>query len=195
MNEKLVALLRELEQFGDANDAHNTEYARRMLNITPEVGQFLLWLVRALNAKRVLEIGTSNGYSTMWLAHAVESLGGMVTTVERSEYKIGLARANFRRAGLERFIQLYQGNAAEFLKSQAQDAFDLIFLDSERKQYVTWWEDLQRILKIGGVLVADNTLSHAAEIAPFLNIVGNNSNFLTSVVPLGNGEFIALKEN
>lgn len=195
MDEKLTALLRELEQFGDANDAHNTEYAKRMLNITPEVGQFLLLLIRALNAKRVLEIGTSNGYSTLWLAHAVESLGGMVTTVERSEYKIGLARENFRRAGLERFIQLHQGDAAEFLKSQPKDGFDFIFLDSERKQYVTWWEDVRRILKAGGVLAADNTLSHAAEIAPFLKIVCENPQYLTSVVPLGNGEFIALKEN
>src|SRR5512141_810164 len=100
MDEKLIALLRELEQFGDANDARHTEYPKRMLNIAPEVGEFLVLLSRALKAKRVLEIGTSNGYSTLWLAYAAEGLGGTVTTIEESEYKIGLARENFRRAGL-----------------------------------------------------------------------------------------------
>jgi len=194
MNEKLTVLLRELEQFGDANDARNSEYPKRMLNIAPEVGEFLLLLVRALKAKRVLELGTSNGYSTLWLAHAVEGLGGRVVTVERSEYKIGLARDNFHRAGLEQFIHLHTDDATEFLKAQTQDAFDFIFLDSERKQYVAWWQDLQRILTTGGVIVADNTLSHAADIAPFLKIVRDNSQYLTSVVPLGNGEFVALKE-
>ena len=194
MDEKLTALLRELEHFGDANDTRNTEYAKRMLNIAPEVGQFLLLLIRALKVSRVLEIGTSNGYSTLWLAHAVQGLGGTVTTVEWSDYKIGLARENFRRAGLDRVIQLHAGDATDFLKKQEANSVDFIFLDSDRKQYVSWWQDLQRILKAGGVLVADNTLSHAAEIAPFLEIVRENSQYLTSVVPLGNGELVAVKE-
>ena len=71
MNEKLTTLLAELEAFGEANDAQTTERAERMLNITRDTGEFLLLLIRAQKAKRVLEIGTSNGYSTLWLAHAV----------------------------------------------------------------------------------------------------------------------------
>jgi predicted O-methyltransferase YrrM len=70
----------------------------------------------------------------------------------------------------------------------------LTFLDSDRQHYVEWWSDVNRILKSGGVIVADNTLSHAEQIAPFLKIVREDSRYLTSVVPLGNGEFVALKQ-
>lgn len=194
MDAKLTALLKELERFGADNDARNKDYSARMLNITPEVGEFLVLLVRALNAKRVLEVGTSNGYSTLWLAHAVEPLRGTVTTLERSDFKVKMALENFRRAGLEHLIDLHVGDATDFLGKQPNDAFDLVFLDSDRKQYVAWWQDVDRILKPGGVLVADNTLSHAAEIAAFLKIVRDDMRFVTSVVPLGNGQFVALKQ-
>ena len=71
-----------------------------MLNITRDTGEFLAVLVRATLARRVLEIGTSNGYSTLWLASAARAIGGSVTTVEQSDYKVGLASANFARSGL-----------------------------------------------------------------------------------------------
>jgi predicted O-methyltransferase YrrM len=96
----LDSVLTELEQFGKANDASTTERPRHMLNITRDTGAFLAVLVRATLARRVLEIGTSNGYSTLWLASAARAIGGSVTTVEVAEYKIGLASANFTRAGL-----------------------------------------------------------------------------------------------
>src|SRR5256886_4487334 len=93
----LDSVLVELEQFGKANDASTNERARRMLNITRDTGEFLAVLVRATLARRVLEIGTSNGYSTLWLASAARAIGGSVTTVEFAEHKIGLAVANFTR--------------------------------------------------------------------------------------------------
>ena len=84
-------LLAELEQFGKTNDSATCERPRRMLNITRDTGEFLAVLVCATLARRVLEIGTSNGYSTLWLASAARAVGGAVTTVELAEYKIGLA--------------------------------------------------------------------------------------------------------
>jgi predicted O-methyltransferase YrrM len=80
----------------------------------------------------VLEIGTSNGYSTLWLADAVRTIGGSITTVEFAEYKIGLASANFARSGLSPFITLLHDDAARLLQRSDQNAYDLIFLDSER---------------------------------------------------------------
>src|SRR6516164_10727379 len=102
----LPILMVELEQFGKANDASTTERRRRMLNITRDTGEFLVVLVKATLARRVLEIGTSNGYSTLWLASAARAIGGSVTTVEFAEHKIGLAVANFTRAGLTRHISI-----------------------------------------------------------------------------------------
>jgi predicted O-methyltransferase YrrM len=84
-------LLAELEQFGTTNDSATNERSRKMLNITRDTGEFLSVLVRATVARRVLEIGTSNGYSTLWLASAAQAIGGSVTTVELSDYKIGMA--------------------------------------------------------------------------------------------------------
>lgn len=71
-----------------------------MLNITRDTGEFLAVLARATNAQRVLEIGTSNGYSTLWLAEAAKAIGGGVTTIEFAELKVGLASTNFARAAI-----------------------------------------------------------------------------------------------
>src|SRR5437762_10776533 len=97
---ELMELLAELEDFGRKNDATITDRPRRMLNITRDTGEFLSVLVLAMDARRVLEIGTSNGYSTLWLADAARRIGGAVTTVEMSEFKIGMAKQNFVRSGL-----------------------------------------------------------------------------------------------
>ena len=111
VDDSLQVLKAELERFGEANDAATTERPRRMLNITHDTGEFLTVLVRATAARRVLEIGTSNGYSTLWLADAARAIGGAVTTVEFAEYKVGLASANFARSGLSPFITLVHDDA------------------------------------------------------------------------------------
>lgn len=193
MSDRLQGLLAELEEFGKANDGAITERARRMLNITRDTGKFLGVLVRATASRRVLEIGTSNGYSTLWLAEAARSIGGRVTTVERSEYKIGLATQNFARSGLDASITLLNDDAGAVLARSADEAFDLVFLDSERSTYVGWWPHLKRVLRPGGLLVADNALSHAAEMAPWTALVEADRAFATSLVPVGNGEFLAVK--
>lgn len=193
MSDPLEALKIELERFGAANDDATAERSRRMLNITRDTGEFLSVLVRATLARRVLEIGTSNGYSTLWLAEAARAIGGTVTTVELSEYKVGLASANFARSGLEAHITLAHADAGHLLERSAQGAFDFIFLDSERSLYPGWWPQLRRVLRPGGLLVADNATSHAEQLAPFAALVRADSMFTTSLVPLGNGEFLAVK--
>jgi predicted O-methyltransferase YrrM len=190
---ELMDLLAELEDFGQQNDATITDRTRRMLNITRDTGEFLVVLVKAMDAKRVLEIGTSNGYSTLWLARAARDVGGAVTTVEVSELKINLAKANFARSGLERFITLVYDNAGNMLKGTPESSVDLLFLDSERPEYRGWWPDLKRVLRPGGLLVVDNATSHAEQMAPFVALVTADPTFTTSLVPVGNGEFLAVK--
>jgi predicted O-methyltransferase YrrM len=189
----LDRLLVELEQFGKANDGSTRERPRRMLNITRDTGEFLAVLVRATLARRVLEIGTSNGYSTVWLASAARAIGGFVVTVELSEYKIGLAAANFARSDLSPYISLVHDDAGRVLERSGEGAFDLIFLDSERPEYPGWWPHLKRVLRLGGLLVVDNATSHATEMAPFIALVTADSDFATSLVSVGNGEFLAVK--
>ncbi len=193
MNDALDRLLGELERFGKANDGAISERPRRMLNITRDTGEFLAVLVRSALAKRVLEIGTSNGYSTLWLASAAAAIGGSVTTVELSEYKAELASKNFERSGLSSRIALVREDAGRVLGRSADGAFDFIFLDSERPEYPGWWPELKRVLRPGGLLVVDNAASHAAEVAPFVALVKADPEFATSLVPVGNGEFLAAR--
>ena len=193
MGDPLDTLKAELERFGEAYDAATHERPRRMFNITRDTGEFLAVLVRATAARRVLEIGTSNGYSTLWLAEAARGIAGSVTTVEFADYKIGLASANFARAGLSKFITLVHDDAGRVLQRSDQSAYDLIFLDSERLQYPAWWPNLCRVLRPGGLLVVDNATSHVEQMAPFVALVTADPEFATCLIPVGKGEFLAVK--
>jgi predicted O-methyltransferase YrrM len=193
VSETLQELLAELEQFGQQNDAAISERPRRMLNITRDTGEFLSVLVQATDAQRVLEIGTSNGYSTLWLAQAVQRIGGHVTTVELSEFKLEMALRNFERSGLSDVITQHRGEAGGFLERLDDACFDLLFLDSKRSDYVNWWPNIQRVLRKGGLLVVDNATSHADEMADFMALVSADPDFTTCTVPVGNGEFLATR--
>jgi predicted O-methyltransferase YrrM len=193
LDHKLTTLLAELAAFGDAHDAEGANRAGRMLNITPDTGEFLAVLVKATRARRILEIGTSNGYSTLWLADAAAAIDGAVSTVEMSAAKIELARANFERAGLATRISQHAGDAGALLHTLEDGAFDLVFLDSQRSAYLDWWPDLKRVLRAGGLLVVDNATSHAQEMAAFTDAVKADDGFTTSLVPVGKGEFLAVK--
>lgn len=193
MDTSLRALLNELAEFGRANDAANPDRPRRMLNITPDTGEFLELLIRATDSKRILEIGTSNGYSTIWLANAVRATGGHVTTLEFSDYKVGLAKGNFKRSELSSLITLVHTDAGAFINQPGIAPFDLVFLDSERPEYLGWWPRLKTLVRDGGLLVADNATSHAGEMKDFMSLVRADASFLTSLAPIGNGEFLALR--
>ena len=193
MSESFEDILAELEQFGAANDRSVSDRPRRMLNITRATGEFLAVLVRATAARRVLEIGTSNGYSTLWLASAARSVGGTVTTVEHSAFKVDLAAKNFARSGLAPFIVQVQDDAGQVLRRQGDAAFYMIFLDSERPEYPGWWRDIKRVLRPGGLLVVDNATSHAEQMAPLVALVQADAEFATCLVPVGNGEFLATR--
>jgi predicted O-methyltransferase YrrM len=195
MTDSLQVLLSELERFGEMNDSTIQDRPRRMLNITRDTGEFLSVLVRAMSARRILEIGTSNGYSTLWLASAAHATGGTVTTVEHSDYKVAMARENFSRSGLASCITLVHDVAGRVLAGSADASFDLVFLDSERHEYPGFWPNLKRVLRPGGLLVVDNATSHAAQIAPFIALVKADDDLTTSLVPVGNGEFLAVKDS
>ena len=192
MDPAVLALLDELWSAGDANDARQTERPLRMLNITPDTGRFLWILVRAARASRILEVGTSNGYSTIWLADAARAVGGRVVTLERDPNKVRLARKNLQRAGVAGWVDVREGPAAETLAG-LPGPFDLVFLDADRASYRTYLELVVPKLVAGGLLVADNVVSHRSELEDFLTRVKAHPELLSVTVPVGKGEEVAVK--
>ena len=192
MDATLLALLDDLWQAGDDNDARETERPRRMLNITPDTGRLLWILVRALRATRILEVGTSNAYSTIWLADAARATGGRVVTVERDPNKVRLARENLGRAGVAEWVEVREGPAAETLAA-LPGPFDFVFLDADRSSYRAYLELAVPRLVPGGLLVADNVVSHRSELEDFLARVKAHPGLMSVTVPVGKGEEIAFK--
>lgn len=123
--------------------------------VGPVMGELLYILAAATKAKRILELGTATGYSAIYLAKGCEPVDGIVVTLETDSDLAARARENFRQAGVSDRIEIHVANALEVLP-QLQEGFDLIFLDIEKQDYVKVLPDCRRLIKKGGLLVADN---------------------------------------
>ncbi len=163
-----------------------------MLNIAPDTGRLLWILVASTGAKRVLEIGTSNALSTIWLGDAVRRTGGAVVTLERSPSKVEMARRNLSLAGVAEHVQIEEGDALASLKAQG-GPFDLVFLDADRPQYLAYLEEIVPRMESGGLLVTDNVVSHAGELEGFLGRVKSHPELFSVTLPVGNGEELTYK--
>jgi len=192
MDETRLAFLDELARLGEAHDARETVHARRKLNITPDTGRLLWILVRAARATRLLEVGTSNGYSTIWLADAARETGGRVVTLEHDADKVREARQNLARAGLSEAVEIRQGRAAETLAA-LPGPFDFVFLDADRPSYRAYLELIVPKVVPGGLLVADNVVSHRQELEEYLTRVKGDPAWLSVTVPIGKGEEVSLR--
>jgi predicted O-methyltransferase YrrM len=190
MTPELRSLLKGLEEHAAAHDAAETEHARKLLNLEPETAQLVSILARSSGARRVLEIGTSNGYSTIWLAEAVGPVGGRVTSIDRSADKQTLARENLEKAGLLEYVELLHGDATEVVRGLA-GPFDFVFFDADRKSAPDQLTLLLPKLAPAALILADNVLSHPAEIAEYLEMVRCLKRLQHVVVPVGKGLSIA----
>jgi predicted O-methyltransferase YrrM len=192
MDEARRDLLQQLYRESREHDAAQEDRLLRFRNVEPESAALLGVLIRATAAQRLLEIGTSNGYSTIWLADAAEATGGELVSLEIDPERTELARANLARAGLE--ADLRTQDAAEALADWPDGAWDFVFLDAERPHYVSYWPDLVRTLAPAGLLVVDNVLSHADQLVEFTALVETDSRVITTVVPIGAGLRVAVRE-
>jgi predicted O-methyltransferase YrrM len=175
----------------------------RFWNVPRETGNFLNMLVRASGAGRVLEIGTSNGYSGLWFAEALSHTGGKLYTVESHRERFEAARKNFEEAGAESVVWQIFGHAPEifshpdFLNLMEKDGgageFDLIFLDATKMEYGSYLDAVEPFLRKDGLLVADNVISHRNELENFLAEVQKKREFRSVTLPLGSGLLFALK--
>jgi predicted O-methyltransferase YrrM len=192
MDAALAALLDELYAAGREHDAAQADRLVRLRNLEPETARLLALLVRATGARSMLELGTSNGYSTIWLADAVRDTGGTVTSVEIEADRSARAAANLARGGLGAYVDLRVQDAAQALADAPDGSVDLVFLDAERPHYAAYWPQLLRVLRPAGLLAVDNVVSHAHELEEFTALVEAEPGVTTTVVPVGAGLRLAV---
>ncbi len=142
MNEHILTVIKKLETRSKLEESDQIEvnHDERMLAITEDTGQFYNLFLKAIKAKRILEVGTSVGYSTLWFADAVLDNGGVITTIEQNPSKISMSKANFEEARVEHIIENVQGEAIKILsqisdniKAEKEKQFDFAFLDPDKE--------------------------------------------------------------
>ena len=188
---QINAVLSELEAWGKENDRVETDRSRKMLNLERETAEIVSKLLLNRGSKHVLEIGTSNGYSTIWLAASIQP-DGLVTSIERNPAKLRMARENLNRAGLLDRTKLLEGEATEVVAG-LEGPFDTVFFDADRISAPEQLALLLPKLAPGVLLLADNALSHAQEIDGYLSAVKSLSDFDHTLLAIGKGLSIAFQ--
>ena len=183
--------MRFLEEIDRRDRADGTPRLARLRQIPPETGRFIALLAASSPAGSWLEIGTSAGYSTMWLALACEQTGRRLTTFELLPEKILLARETIRLAGIEGVVDLVEGDARETLRGLPRVAF--CFLDAEKEIYADCYDAVVPNLVPGGILAADNAVSHADALQPMLEKVMADARMDSVIVPIGKGVLLSRK--
>jgi predicted O-methyltransferase YrrM len=183
----------ELYAISHAHDQEHADRLTRFRNVEPRTAELLGVLIRGCRSQRILELGTSNGYSTIWLADAAEAMGAMVVTVDLDAARVEMASENVRDAGLERFVDLRVDDAGRVLADSGDGAWDFVFLDAERPAYVSYVPDLVRVLRGGAILAVDNVISHEHELVEFTAVIEAEPALTHTVVPVGAGLRLAVR--
>ncbi len=176
----------------DARDRQNgTPRMQRLRQIPPETGKFLALMAAAAPAGEVIEVGTSAGYSTLWLALACRQTGRRLTTFEVLDEKVKLAKETFRLSATTDVVELVVGDAREYLSDF--DAIGFCFLDAEKEVYADCYELVVPRLVPGGLFVADNAINHRQTLEPMLQRALNDPRVDAMIVPVGKGELVCRK--
>jgi predicted O-methyltransferase YrrM len=180
--------MRQLEEMDARDRTDGTTQFERLRQVTPEIGRFIALLAASAPDGVYLEIGTSGGYSALWLALACREVGRKITTFEISEDKAAIARETFSQAGVEDVVKLVVGDARDHIREYENISF--CFLDAEKKDYGGLYELVVPRMVQGGLLVADNAVSHADILAPVLTRAQEDERVDALVVPIGRGELV-----
>ncbi len=169
----------------------NTSRMERLRQIPPETGKFLSILAASAPKGQFIEIGTSAGYSTLWIALACQLNGNKLTTFELLKEKADLARETFRLTDFEHIIELIEGDALEHLRNYKKIAF--CFLDAEKEIYEECYNVVIPNIVKGGILVADNAINHYETLKPMLEKALVDERVDALIVPIGKGELVCRK--
>jgi len=194
MNDRLSAFVAELYTDGVTHDAAQPDRILKRRNLEPATAELLSLIVRIAGARHAVEVGTANGYSTIWLADAVGDTGGHVVSIDTAtsdDARSNLNRADAVQPGLAKRVELRQEDGGAYLARLADGSVDLLFLDAERVEYPSWWPHPVRVLHPGAVLAIDNVLSHADEVAPFLTLLARETALVRATIAVGKGLHLA----
>lgn len=194
MNEQVRAVIDELTARAREHDAAEGDRRRRWRVLEQPAGEFLGVLVRAAGAREVVEVGTCRGVSTLWLAEAVAATGGRVVSIDTDPDAQQHAAASLAQAGLAGWVTLHHADGGEYLAGLPDAGVDLLFLDAERTEYPGWWPHPLRVLRPGGLVVADNATSHPDEVAPLASLLRQSPELTTTTLEIGKGELVAVRD-
>jgi caffeoyl-CoA O-methyltransferase len=212
---RIIKVLTELEKQSTLERSGLAEVSHKdsMLAITGDTGKFFSILLSSMNAKKILEVGTSVGYSTLWLAYSFyqnkensHSPKGNITTIDNNPLKIKKAATNFKNAGVSDIIEIIEGNAIEVLNQLSNYVndnsgdqskyFDFIFLDADKENLPEYFDLAISIVKKGGVIVTDNVLypeEYRPSMSKYIEHIRKNDFVQSVTVPIGYGEEVSLK--
>ena len=205
IDEKIQYVLSRLEKDIDYETEHLDEIpsGKRLNCISKNIGMFYNILLKSINAKNILEIGMSVGYSGLWFADALMSnkqLNGQIITIDREKFKIDNARRNFEDAGADSLINIREGEARKILheiKAEFnENYFDFIFIDADKESYIDYFDLCLPLVRKGGMIGADNILfpeRFNEMMADYLSHVRSKSNVQSVTIPIDNGEEITIK--
>ena len=205
INEKIQNVLSRLEKDIDYETKHLDEIPseKRLNCVSKNIGMFYNILLKSINAKNILEIGMSVGYSGLWFADAVMSnkqLDGQIITIDREKFKIDNARRNFEEAGVDSLIKIREGEARKILheiKAEFnENYFDFIFIDADKESYIEYFDLCLPLVRKGGIIGADNILfpeRFNEMMADYLSHVRSKSNVQSVTIPIDNGEEVTIK--
>ena len=205
INEKIQNVLSRLENDIEYEEIHRDEIPseKRLNCISKNIGMFYNVLLKSINAKNILEIGMSVGYSGLWFADAVISStqsDGQITTIDREKFKIDKATRNFDEAGVSSLIKIRKGEARKILHEIKEEFnenyFDFIFIDADKESYIEYFDLCLPLVRKDGIIGADNILfpeRFNEMMVDYLSHVRNNPNVQSVTVPIDNGEEVTIK--
>jgi predicted O-methyltransferase YrrM len=194
MDQAIRNYLRQMEKSGTLHDEAQPEHSKKLLNLEPETAAALVLLLKIAGVRHLLEIGTSNGYSTIWIAATLGPAGGQITSIERNAGKHRQAQGNLAQLGLSPFVDLRLGEATEVVAS-LPGPFDCVFFDADRVSAPQQLNLLIPKLSPRALLLADNALSHPEQIHGYLESVARLDHTTHLVLNVGKGLSVAFRDS
>ncbi len=212
VNERITAYINSLEMPGSTicEEIKKEALADRVPIIRSETASLLKFLISLVKPMRILEVGTAVGYSAIMMSEVMPK-GAKITTIEKFEPRIPIAKENFRRAGKEDVITLLEGDALEWLK-RLHGPYDMIFMDAAKGQYIHFFPEIMRLLADGGLLISDNILQDGdimesrfavtrrnrtihSRMREYLYTLKHTDGLVTSLIPIGDGVAVSTKQS